>query len=295
MTSAGAAAARVLVFAAAFGAAAGFPIGSGARAETSAWAEAAHAKVRLVSAAPATGGANRVQLGLEIQLDPGWKTYWRAPGEGGMPPRFDWSGSANLADIEVAWPAPRRFDIGGLESVGYADHVILPLDALLASPGEPLAVRLSLQYAVCREICMLVEARLALDLPSLAQQTSDSLSNAEAIERFRARLPRPGAELGWSVAAVSRKALAEGAERREVIIIDVANAGSPFVDPALMIESAGIRFGRAMTKPALVPGQARFVAPMHVAGAAPGGDLVLTLFDGERAGILTVRMEPSDR
>src|SRR5215470_10644281 len=82
-------------------AALGFPISS-APAETSAWAESTHAKVRLISAVAATGDVQRVQLGLEIKLAPGWKTYWRSPGEGGMPPRFDWSGSANLARIETA-------------------------------------------------------------------------------------------------------------------------------------------------------------------------------------------------
>jgi suppressor for copper-sensitivity B len=264
-----------------------FPIGSEARAETGAWAEAAHARVRLVSAVPATGAAQRVQLGLEFQLDPGWKTYWRAPGEGGLPPRFDWSSSANLESVAVAWPAPRRFAIGGMESVGYSNHVILPIAATLTRPGEPLAARLSLQYAVCREICMLVEAKLALVLPGMAQQTSESRSNAEAIARFLARVPRPGAEHGWSVAGISRKQVGDGADRRDVVVIDVASAGAPFATPDLLLEAPGIRFGKAMMKPAPAAGQIRFYAPMKSAGA-PAGDLVLTLVDGERAGTFRV-------
>jgi suppressor for copper-sensitivity B len=295
MTSGGTAAGQSLLFAALIASAIGFPIGSGARAETGAWAESAHAKVRLVSAMAATGGAHRVQLGLEIKLDDGWKTYWRAPGEGGMPPRFDWNGSGNLAHIDVAWPAPKRFAIGGLESVGYADHVILPLEAVIAQAGEPLALRLSLQYAVCREICMLVDARLRLDLPGLAQQTSETLSNAEAIERFQALVPRPGAEQGWKIAAVTRKHWGEGAERRELVVVDVATDGAPFAAPWLLIEGAGIRFGKAVIKPAPTAGQVRFVAPMHIAADAPAGDLVLTLINGERAGAFAVRMELSAR
>jgi suppressor for copper-sensitivity B len=264
-----------------------FPIGSEARAETGAWAEAAHARVRLIAAVPATGAAQRVQLGLEIQLDPGWKTYWRSPGEGGMPPRFDWSSSANLESAAVAWPAPRRFEIGGMESVGYSNHVILPVAATLAQPGEPLAVRLSLHYAVCREICMLVEAKLALDLPGGAQQTAGSQSNTEAIARFQARVPRPGAAHGWSIAAVSRKQVGDGAERRDLVVIDVASSGVPFASPDLILEAPGIRFGKAMMKPAPAAGQIRFYAPMKSSGA-PGRDLVLTLVDGERAGTFTV-------
>src|SRR5262249_33830700 len=162
-----------------------FLVGSDARAETGAWSESAHAKVRLISAKTgiATGDFDIVRLGIEIRLAPGWKTYWRSPGEGGMPPRFDWAGSANLAPADVAWPAPTRFEIGGLESVGYTDHVILPVDVVLARPGQALAARLHVQYAVCREICMLVEARLALDLPERAGETAESLSNAAAIAR----------------------------------------------------------------------------------------------------------------
>jgi suppressor for copper-sensitivity B len=281
------AAATVAAIAGGVAGAVAFPIGSAARAETGAWAESAHAKVRLVSAVAETGAGKHVQLGLEIKLDRGWKTYWRAPGEGGMPPRFDWGASANLATIAIAWPTPQRFEIGGLESVGYADHVILPLEVTLAHAGEPLAVRLSLQYAVCREICMLVDAKLALDLPGLAQQTSESLTNAEAIARFQARVPRPGAELGWRIVGLSRKEMGEGDQRREIIIVDVANAGAPLAAPALLLESPGVRFGKAVMKPAPGAGQVRFAAPMHRT-AAPGGEVVLTLIDGERAGTFTL-------
>ena len=263
-----------------------FPISS-AVAETGAWVESAHAKVRLVSAVAATGEAKRVTLGLEIKLDRGWKTYWRSPGEGGMPPRFDWSGSANLAKVETAWPAPKRFEIGGMESVGYQDHVILPLDVALARLGEPLSVRLHLQYAVCREICVLVEASLTLDLPSAAPTSAASLDNAEAIARFQARVPRPGAELGWSVTGVTVKQMGEGAERRNLVVIDVMAADAGLAAPEALIECPGVRFGKPATKSGADGRHVRFVAPMQGA-ATPGGDLVLTLIDGERAATFTV-------
>lgn len=282
MTSAGAIARSVAV-----AGVLAFALGSGARAETGAWAEAAHAKVRLVAAVSATGTSQTVTLGLEIKLDPGWKTYWRAPGEGGLPPRFDWSGSANLAGIDVGWPAPNRFEIGGMESVGYADHVILPLDAKLARPGEQLALRLALRYAVCREICMLAEANLALDLPAVAPQAAERSEHAAAIARFQARVPRPGAEHGWRIAAITRKTLGEGGDKRDLVVVDVAAVAAPFDAPELLIEGPGVRVGRAMQKPAPDGAHRRFVAAMQASGA-PGGDLVLTLIDGKRAGTFTV-------
>lgn len=270
----------------AIGAAAAFAVGSAARAETGLWAESAHARARLVAGVSATGTSENVTLGLEIELEPGWKTYWRAPGEGGLPPRFDWSGSANLSGIAVSWPAPKRFEIGGMESVGYASHVILPLEVKLARPGEALSVKLALRYAVCREICMLVEANLALDLPAAAQAGGHS-QHAAAIAQFQARVPRPGAEHGWRVAGISRKTMGEGSERRDLVVVDIAADAVPFESPELLIEGAGIRFGKAMQKPPQRAAQRRFVATMQAAGA-PAGDFVLTLIDGERAGTFTV-------
>ena len=269
----------------AIGIAAVFAVGSPARAETGAWAESAHAQVRLISAVPATGKAGTVTLGLEIKLEQGWKTYWRAPGEGGLPPRFDWAGSGNLAGIAVSWPAPKRFEIGGMESVGYAHHVILPLEAKLERPGEALSLKLALRYAVCREICMLVEANLALDLP--AAETGGRSAHAEAIARFQARVPRPGAEHGWRVAGVSRKTLGEGSERRDLVVVDIVADAAPFAAPELLIEGPGIRVGKAMQKPATDGAHRRFVAAMQAPGA-PARDLVLTLIDGARAGTFTV-------
>jgi suppressor for copper-sensitivity B len=270
----------------AIGVAAAFAVGSAARAETGAWADSAHVRARLVSGVSATGTSETVTLGLEIKLEPGWKTYWRAPGEGGLPPRFDWGGSANLAGIAVSWPAPKRFEIGGMESVGYASHVILPLEARLARPGESLSLKLALRYAVCREICMLVEANLALDLPSAAQ-AGGRPQHASAIAQFQARVPRPGAEHGWRLTGISRKTMGEGRERRDLVVVDVAADAAPFESPELLIEGVGIRFGKAMQKPVPEAARRRFVATMQAA-RAPAGDLVLTIIDGERAGTFAV-------
>ncbi len=277
---------RVAAVAGSVALAAAFSLGSAARAETGAWIESAHAKARLIAAVPATGASETVTLGLEIKLEPGWKTYWRSPGEGGMPPRFDWRGSANLADLVVFWPAPKRFEIGGLDSTGYAGHVILPLEAKLAAPGAPLAVKLTLHYAVCREICMLVEANLALDVPAAAPAATRP-AHAEDIARFQARVPRPGAEHGWRVAGISRKAIGDGAERRDLLVVDVTAEGAPFDAPELLIEGRNVRVGKAMQKPATDEAHRRFVATIHPPGADTG-EIVLTLIDGERAGTFTV-------
>src|SRR5688572_3192220 len=92
--------------------------------------------------------------GLEITLAGGWKTYWRLPGESGVPPQFDWSRSTNLAAVTVGWPAPRRFHDAAGETIGYRDRVVLPLRVAPVDPQKPVGLALSLFYAVCKDICV---------------------------------------------------------------------------------------------------------------------------------------------
>src|SRR6516162_2001871 len=98
-------------------------------AAESAWAETAQTKVRLVSAVTGSGALQSVPLGLQFILAPGWKTYWRSPGDAGLPVRVDWAGSANLAGADLAWPVPHRFTLFGLDTFGYQDEVVLPIAA----------------------------------------------------------------------------------------------------------------------------------------------------------------------
>ncbi|MBL8894257.1 MAG: hypothetical protein JNJ53_06620 [Rhizobiales bacterium] len=92
--------------------------------------------------------------GVEIELDHGWKTYWRLPGDAGIPPQFDWSKSKNLKSIEVLWPAPQRFSDAGGETIGYKDRVVFPLHILPENPDAPVELDLSLFFGVCQNICI---------------------------------------------------------------------------------------------------------------------------------------------
>jgi DsbC/DsbD-like thiol-disulfide interchange protein len=111
----------------------------GARAASSDWVSEAHGAARLISAVEATGAGARLDVGLQLHLTPGWHTYWRTPGDAGIAPAIDWSGSENLAGAAIAWPAPRRLpSVGGLETVGYEDGVVLPITVTPMRPGAPL-------------------------------------------------------------------------------------------------------------------------------------------------------------
>ena len=84
-------------------------------------------------------GEGRHVAGLRLTMAPGWKTYWRAPGDAGIPPEFDWTGSHGVAGVEVRWPVPQVFDQSGMQSIGYHDEVVLPLE--IRTTGAPSARR----------------------------------------------------------------------------------------------------------------------------------------------------------
>ncbi len=92
--------------------------------------------------------------GLEIRLAPGWKTYWRAPGEGGIPPRFNWSGSINLSGVDVRYPVPKVLQQNGLQSIGYDSDVVFALLVRATRAGEPVELRGEIELGVCEDICI---------------------------------------------------------------------------------------------------------------------------------------------
>lgn len=128
----------------------------------------ARAEIAQMSLLPGWRDGGRHVAGLQITLAPGWKTYWRSPGDAGIPPAFNWSGSANLADVKVAWPAPEVFFQAGMRSVGYADGVVLPLLVTPRDGSRPVDLRLSVDIGVCQDVCIPLSASLGGHLPAEA-------------------------------------------------------------------------------------------------------------------------------
>lgn len=91
---------------------------------------------------------------VHLSLEPGWKTYWRAPGDAGIPPSFDWSGSRNLHAVSVSWPTPKVFDDNGMRSIGYANDLVIPLTLAPKSAGDPVRIRLTMDIGICSDICI---------------------------------------------------------------------------------------------------------------------------------------------
>jgi len=139
--------------------------------DASAWQRDGHSAVRLL--AGSRSGA--VLLGgIAFDLQPGWKTYWRTPGDSGVPPRFDFSKSENVEAVTVLWPAPTKFDDGaGGHSMGYQKQIVLPLRIVAKNPDKPVTLRADINYAVCEKLCIPVEASAELTFTSVAS-TEDS-------------------------------------------------------------------------------------------------------------------------
>src|ERR1700747_2900836 len=139
--------------------------------DASPWQRDGHSAVRLL--AGSRSGA--VLLGgLAFSLQPGWKPYWRTPGDSGVPPRFDFSKSENIEAVTILWPAPTKFDDGaGGYSLGYHDQVVLPLRIVAKNADKPVTLRADINYAVCEKLCIPVEASAELAIASVAS-TEDS-------------------------------------------------------------------------------------------------------------------------
>lgn len=202
----------------------------------SAWAASSHSSVRLIAGGRAPDGAYRI--GVEIRMSPGFKTYWRQPGDSGVPPVFDWSGSANLGSVSVRWPVPKRYVDQGLVTIGYKGRVIFPALIRPAEVGKPLTATLKLDYAVCDRICIPAHAEVSLRLPEAAETAFTT-----EIDQFRAFVPRgkePGKlddRLGLIAAALRN----EGT--RKAVQLDIATPPGSKLGEAFLEGPDGWLFG----------------------------------------------------
>ena len=253
-----------------------------AEAASSAWAETDQTAVRLIAATDTAGDA--LTLGLQFRLDPGWKVYWRSPGDAGYPPRIDWSESENLGAVDISWPTPKRFSVLGFETLGYTDEVVFPLQAKPARAGRPVTLKAAVSYLTCKDICIPYDAKLALALPSGPPRPS---AFAHLINRYQVRVPGDGSAHGMVI---------ERAEAAGRMLRVTARAVTPFVKPDLFVEGPNTLY---FSQPTVSLSGKRAVLELSAGGdgALMGGlPLVLTLVDGERSAerSVTVAAAPWD-
>src|SRR3977135_3240101 len=242
--------------------------------DASPWQKDGHSAIRLL--AGSRSGA--VLLGgIAFQLQPGWKTYWRTPGDSGVPPRFDFSKSENVEAVTVLWPAPMQFDDGaGGHSLGYKGQVVLPLRIVAKNADKPVTLRAAINYAVCEKLCIPVEANAELAFASVASTSDGELSAALDT------VPKP-ANIGDPNPLTIRDVKRDG---KANVLVDVIAPEAK--DVSLFVE--GPTPDWALPVPKRVedspPGVRRFAFELDglPPGASPdGAALKLTLVGGDRA------------
>lgn len=162
-----------------------------------------HVKVELIAdrATPGPG----MRLAFKFDLDPGWHIYWQNPGDSGGPPEAAWTFPPGMMAAGIEWPAPERIDIGGLVNYGYHDSVVLPMHVAVAAGARTppdLAIRTSLRWMACANLCVAGKAELVLQFP-LAETDLARLDGWKAaIDAARSRVPTQ-APASWSASATS--------------------------------------------------------------------------------------------
>jgi DsbC/DsbD-like thiol-disulfide interchange protein len=202
-----------------------------ASASSSPWIDMQGARVRLVT----SGSVDRdgvLRGALEINLVPGWKTYWRDPGDAGVPPTIDVTASTNIKSAELDFPAPKRHDEGDFSWAGYNRPVSLPVSFKLEDSSKPASVRASIFLGVCETICVPVKADIAIDPAA----DPDNPDDAAIVSAALADLPAPAtADFGLRIVGFEEDKLVVeavfpgGGEGADVFI--AAEDGYSFEEP----------------------------------------------------------------
>ncbi len=187
-------------------------------ADASAWDSGPHSAVRLIAADATKADASHRRAGVQVLLKSGWKTYWRYPGDSGVPPRFDFSRSENVKEVTVEWPAPRRFTEEGSVSIGYTSDVTFPLVVVAQDPRKPAVLRLDLDYAICEKMCVPATAKAELDLSG---RTTQDIAQDATLTAAEASVPKPAA-VGDGGALSIRSVKREAGTPLPRVVVDVA-------------------------------------------------------------------------
>ena len=255
--------------------AAGFALGPAHATGPSPWVEDLHSAFRLI-AGSAKKGAAPLRAGVEIKMADGWHTYWRYPGDSGVPPRFDFSGSKNLANAKVRFPAPQLITDETGNTLGYTGSIIFPVEVAPKDPRAPVTLNLKFDYAVCEKQCVPVTSTAQITLAPGESTEDAALAAAEA----RVPKPVPAAQLGLTARRVN-----DGP--KPLVAVDLkAPAGAPV---QVFAEGPTPEWALPIPKPAPGAPEGHRQFGFELDGLPPGVDpkaafeVTYTVIIGERA------------
>jgi DsbC/DsbD-like thiol-disulfide interchange protein len=247
--------------------------------DASTWDGDARSAMRLIAGSGGSPEGAALRAGVEIRLATGWKTYWRYPGDSGVPPVFDFSKSENVKSIAITWPAPHRFTDEGGASIGYKANLILPLRVVAQDPKRPVLLRLGIDYAICEKLCIPAKASARLDLAAVPSAHDAALAAAEG------RVPKT-TRLGDGDPLAIRTVRREPGDPHPRVIVEVK---APVAAPLdLFVEGPTDNWALPLPEPVAggADGLRRFAFELD--GLPPGADaagarLRFTLVSGENA------------
>ncbi len=209
-------------------------------------------------------------------MQPGWKTYWRYPGDSGVPPHFDFSGSENLKTATVLFPTPHLFTDETGQTLGYKERVIFPVVVSPQQAGKPVRLRLKIDYAVCEKLCVPAEGRAELILAPGNSAHNADLSAAEA------RVPK---QVTPAQAGLTARRVSAGS-KPQVTVDLAAPPGQPV---ELFVEGPTPNWALPIPKSAKSGADGRAKFSFDLDGMPPGFDpksqvdLTYTVVTGDRA------------
>ena len=251
------------------------------QAASSAWVKTDHVEARLLSAVAGTGDLSKIAAGIEIKLDDGWKTYWRSPGDAGLPPTLDWTGSHNLSGTTLLYPAPERITVLGIQTFGYKHEVVFPVDLKLDDRGKPVDLKLALDVLICAEQCIPKSLDLALSIPAGPAASDDDV---QLLAKARAEVPGDTRASDISVKSVQEVADPTGAPALQVVATSERPFNRPDLIPELVPDAA---LGPPHISLSADRRDATFILPLArklpVGAHLAGRRATLTITDGNRA------------
>lgn len=183
----------------------------------------------------------RYMAALKLDLAPGWKTYWRSPGDAGIPPQFDWGQSDNLKGVVLHWPSPAVFETNGMTTIGYSSQLILPVELIATDPKSPVFLKTTVDLGICKDIC--VPAEIALSGIMAGPKAGGQGAKDARITQALQKRPRQAAEAGVGKVSCRLEPIADGL--RLTASITMASKGDEVIafenrDPSIWIDEAKV-------------------------------------------------------
>ena len=246
------------------------------------WVEGDFSKTRLVASHKNVPDDEEapLYLGWQVQMEGDWKTYWRTPGSAGLPPVFSWAGSVNIANVEVLYPLPSRFQLFDLQTYGYHNEVVYPIKITPAIAGAPITVKMKVNFLVCEDLCVPVEDAFEMTIPATEGKAVFSI-HAGLIDRYLEQVPESVSGMGKEI-QIANVSLSGVPGSQNLILRLIGTALLSGAD-VIVEDTVNFKFGAPRKRLQASGTEAEFIVPVRAEqadGTLSGQTLTVIIIDG---------------